>query len=75
MPTTAALIWHLIVAGPQGGLVVLPGSFDTREQCAAAITEYKKQPTPAGWALECVPDASLYGDDLGTDDSEGETPQ
>ena len=62
MTPTVTLIWHLIVAGPQGGLVVLPGTFDTREQCASAITEYQKQPAPAGWALQCVPDASLYGD-------------
>ncbi|MGX5799641.1 hypothetical protein ACWGS9_00135 [Bradyrhizobium sp. Arg314] len=60
MAPTAALIWYLAIAGPQGGLVVLPSSFDTREQCANAITEYQKQPTPAGWSLQCVPNASPF---------------
>ncbi|MFK0693068.1 hypothetical protein ACFX5Q_33775 [Mesorhizobium sp. IMUNJ 23033] len=61
MASTAALIWYLAIAGPQGGMVVLPSSFDTREQCAAAITEYQKQPAPAGWSVQCVPSASPFG--------------
>jgi len=60
MTSTVALIWYLAIAGPQGGIVLLPSSFDTREQCAAAITEYQKQPTPAGWSIQCVPSASPF---------------
>jgi len=60
MASTAALIWYLVIAGPHGGIVVLPSTFDTREQCATAITEYQKQPAPAGWSLQCVPDASPF---------------
>ena len=67
MSPTIALVWNLVVAGPQGGMVVLPSSFDTREQCASAITEYQKQPTPAGWSVQCIPSASPYADDLGDD--------
>jgi hypothetical protein len=62
MASTAALIWYLVIAGPQGGLVVLPSTFDTREQCSTAITEYQKQPAPAGWSLQCVPSASPFAD-------------
>lgn len=58
--TPAVLAWYLGVAGPQGGLVVLPTTFDKREQCTAAITEYQKQPTPAGWSMQWVPSASPY---------------
>jgi len=60
MASSAALIWYLVIAGPQGGIVALPSTFDTREQCAAAITVYQKQPAPAGWSLQCVPDASPF---------------
>jgi hypothetical protein len=60
MASTAALIWYLVISGPQGGIVILPSSFDTREQCAAAITEYQKQPASAGWSLQCVPSASPF---------------
>ena len=49
MASTVALIWYLVIAGPQGGMVVLPSTFDKREQCTAAITAYQKRPTPAGW--------------------------
>ncbi|RUX05461.1 hypothetical protein EOA30_12260 [Mesorhizobium sp. M8A.F.Ca.ET.059.01.1.1] len=59
MASTAVLIWYLAIAGPTGGLMVLPGSFDTREQCAAAITEYQKQAAP-GWLLQCVPNPSPF---------------
>ncbi|RRI01519.1 hypothetical protein EH240_14595 [Mesorhizobium tamadayense] len=67
MASTAALIWYLVVAGPQGGIVVLPSNFDTREQCAGAITEYQKQPTSAGWSLQCVPSASFFADNGSAD--------
>jgi hypothetical protein len=41
---------------------VLPSTFDKREQCTSAITEYLKQPAPAGWSLQCVPSASPFAD-------------
>ena len=62
MSSTVALVWYLIVAGPPGGMVVVPSTFDTRDQCAAAITEYQKQPTPAGWSVQCVPGGAYVGD-------------
>jgi len=71
MSSTIALVWYLVVAGPQGGMVVLPSTFDTRDQCASAVTEYQKQPMPAGWAVSCIPSASPYAD-MG--DDEGEDP-
>jgi len=43
-------------------MAVLPGTFDKREQCTAAITEYQKQPAAAGWSLQCVPSASPFTD-------------
>src|SRR6266403_89269 len=55
MASTVTLVWYLVIAGPQGGMVVLPSTFDTREQCTNAVTEYQKQPTPTGWAVQCVP--------------------
>lgn len=67
MSSTIALVWYLIVAGPQGGMVVLPSTFDTRDQCTSAITEYQKQPVPAGWSVSCIPSASPYADDMSED--------
>jgi hypothetical protein len=61
--SSVALVWYLVIAGPQGGMVVLPSTFDTREQCAFAVTEYQKQPTPAGWSVQCVPSASPFADE------------
>jgi hypothetical protein len=61
--TPMALVWYLVIAGPQGGMVVLPSTFDTRDQCDSAVTEYQKKPTPAGWAVQCVPSASPFADD------------
>jgi hypothetical protein len=61
--SSVALVWYLVIAGPQGGMVVLPSTFDTREQCTSAVTEYQKQPTPAGWAVQCVPSASPFADE------------
>jgi len=57
------LVWYLVIAGPQGGMVVLPSTFDTREQCTSAVAEYQKQPTPAGWSVQCVPSASPFADE------------
>ena len=68
-PTTAVLVWYMVIAGPGNGLVVLPSTFDKREQCTAAIAEYQKQPTPAGWSLQCVPSASPF-----TDEGDNEVP-
>jgi hypothetical protein len=62
MASSVALTWYLVIAGPQGGLVALPSAFDKREQCIVAITEYQKQPAPAGWSLQCVPGASMLTD-------------
>ncbi len=74
MSATIALVWYLVVAGPQGGMVVLPSSFDTHEQCASAITEYQKTPAPAGWSVQCVPSASPYADDTGDDEPQSMEP-
>jgi hypothetical protein len=49
-------------------MVVMPTAFDKHDQCTAAIAEYKKQPVPTGWSIECVPSASPYADDLGDDE-------
>jgi hypothetical protein len=62
MASTAALVWYLVIVGPGGGMAVLPNTFDKREQCTAAVAEYQKQPTPAGWSLQCVPSASPFAD-------------
>ena len=56
------LLWYLVVSGPQGGMVIMPGGFDTREQCEMALAEYNRKPAPAGWTLSCVPDGAAYGD-------------
>ena len=37
MSPTVVLVWYLVVAGPQGGLAILPSYFDTREECVSAI--------------------------------------
>jgi hypothetical protein len=75
MSPTVALVWYLVVAGPQGGLETMPGYFDTREECSAAVTEYEKTPAPAGWSVNCLPSTSPYGDEaeeLGPEDPPAE---
>ena len=62
MQATITLLWYLVVAGPGGGMVVMPSAFDTREQCAAAIEEWKKQPVEAGWTVQCMPSAAAFLD-------------
>jgi hypothetical protein len=54
----------------------MPGYFDTREESASAITEYQKQPAPAGWSASCVPSTSPYdeGDDTTDGGDTGEQP-
>jgi hypothetical protein len=69
----AALFWYLVVSGPQGGLVVMPNGFYTRDECEQALAEYNKKPAPAGWTLSCVPD-SAYDDSSGSDDTAEEPP-
>jgi hypothetical protein len=39
-----------------------------------AITEYQKQPAPAGWSVQCIPGASPYADDLGDDEPSAAEP-
>ncbi|MGN6584665.1 MAG: hypothetical protein ACTHJV_13280 [Rhizobiaceae bacterium] len=53
----AAFVWWLVIAGPQGGMVVMPNPFDSRDACQAAITEYQKNQPPKDWVLQCVPTA------------------
>lgn len=74
MTPNLAIVWYLVVAGPQGGLTTMPDFFDTRDECKAAITEYQKEPAPAGWSVNCLPSASPYsdeGDDNSGDDNSG----
>jgi hypothetical protein len=59
MELISTFVWYLVVSGPQGGMVVMPSGFDTREQCLASIVEYQKQPG-AGWQLQCVPAGAAY---------------
>ena len=63
MTASVVYIWYLVVAGPGGGMVVMPSAFDTRDECSAAIVEYQKQPAQAGWSLSCVPSAASFLDD------------
>lgn len=55
-----AYIWYLVVAGPGGGMVVMPTGFDDRAQCEAAIVEYQKTTAPAGWSVSCLPAAAAF---------------
>ena len=63
MSSNVVLVWYLVVAGPQGGLAILPSYFDTRDECVSAISEYQKQPVLPGWSVQCVPSASPFGED------------
>ena len=45
MTASIVYIWYLVVAGPGGGMAITPSAFDTREDCFAAIEEYRKGPT------------------------------
>jgi hypothetical protein len=68
MQAAIVYIWYLVVAGPGGGMVVMPSAFDTRDECVAAIAEYKTTPTEAGWSLQCIPSASSFMDGEGYDE-------
>ena len=59
MELFSTFVWYLVVSGPQGGMVVMPSGFDTRQQCQDAITEYQKQPG-LGWQVQCVPAGAAY---------------
>jgi hypothetical protein len=72
MEMTVTLFWYLVVAAPQGGLVVMPNGFYTREECEVALTVYNARPAPAGWTLSCVPDGG--GSDEGADTPEVPAP-
>ena len=77
MTATVAYIWYLVVAGPGGGMAVMPSAFETRDECVAAIAEYRKTPTEVGWSLQCIPTASSFmeGEDYGEVPSDGASPQ
>jgi hypothetical protein len=36
-------------------MVVMPNSFDTRDACMAAVTEFQKNPAQAAWIMQCIP--------------------
>ena len=36
MTATVAYIWYLVVAGPGGGMAVMPSAFETRDECVAS---------------------------------------
>jgi hypothetical protein len=74
MSATAALLWYIVVSGPQGGLTTLPSPFDQRDQCLAAVKEYEATRPPANWALQCVPAAPAIGEDEAPDEGAPQQP-
>ncbi len=66
MSEALALIWYIAVGAPNGGVVILPNGFDTREACEQAVTEFQKKQAPAGWSLVCVPDGAMFDDGDGS---------
>lgn len=58
MEMMAAYIWYLVVAGPGGGMAVMPSAFESRAECQAAVEEYRRGPADAGWSLQCIPSAA-----------------
>ena len=63
MTASIVYIWYLVVAGPGGGMAITPSAFDTREDCFAAIEEYRKGPADPGWSLQCIPTAASFFDE------------
>lgn len=64
MPTVVSFIWYMVVAGPHGGLVVMPGFFETRDGCIAAVAEFQKTSPAPGWTVQCVPaEAGFLGEE------------
>ena len=61
-------IWFLVVAGSQGGVAVMPGGFESRDQCAAAIVAYEKSSPTKEWKLECVPGGTAYTEESPPED-------
>ena len=61
--SAAAFLWYVVVAGPQGGVTVLPSPFDHQEQCLAAIKAYEATKPAANWSLQCIPAAPAIGDE------------
>ena len=59
MELFSTFVWYLVVSGPQGGMVVMPSGFDTRQQCQDAIVAYQKEPG-LGWQVQCVPAGAAY---------------
>lgn len=74
MSAAAALLWFIVVSGPQGGLTALPSPFDGRDQCIAAIKEYEATKPPANWTLQCVPAAPNVGEEDVPDESAPDEP-
>lgn len=74
MPAATALLWYVVVAGPQGGMTTLPSPFDQREQCLAAIAEYEATKPRANWTLQCVPAAPAIGEENVPDDAAPDEP-
>lgn len=63
MAAVVSFVWYMVVAGPQGGLVVMPGFFETREACLSAVGEFQKTGPAPGWAAQCVPAESGFLDE------------
>jgi len=59
LAAVAQFVWYLVVASPQSGMVIMPDSFNTQQECAAAVEEYAKSKPTAGWVLQCIPGASF----------------
>lgn len=74
MSAAAALLWFIVVSGPQGGLTALPSPFDGRDQCLAAVKEYEATKPPASWTLQCVPAAPNVGEEDVPDESAPDEP-
>jgi hypothetical protein len=57
MTAAATFVWWLVVANPQGGMVVMPNPFDSRDSCMAAVAEFEKNTPPQNWVTQCIPTA------------------
>lgn len=70
LAAAAALLWYVVVAGPQGGVTSLPSPFDQRDQCLSAIKEFEANKPQGNWSLACVPGAPVVGEEEGPDDTD-----
>jgi len=76
MSAAAALLWYIVVAGPQGGVAVLPSPFEGRDQCLAAIKDYEATKPPANWMLQCLPAGPISNEeDVPDEGAPAEQPQ